>query len=120
MLEEIRWKAEREEIFTAFVTCIGALNRGALGYFDLPSRSYIRKEFTHRMELVSCTGNIALRDGKPWPHLHCVVSNGEMLTLAGHLLDAEVFLVEGFFFVLDQPIHRIPDPESGLTLWNIS
>ncbi|MHA2610171.1 MAG: PPC domain-containing DNA-binding protein [bacterium JZ-2024 1] len=120
MLEEISRKTEKEKILSAFVSCIGAVNRGTLGFFDLTTRSYLRKEFTSRMELVSCTGNISLREGKPWPHLHCVVSNEEMLTFGGHLLEAEVFLVEGFFFVLDEPIVRVPDPESGLTLWNIS
>ncbi|MFN4182555.1 MAG: PPC domain-containing DNA-binding protein [bacterium] len=119
MLEELTRIAEKEKITTALVSAIGALNSGALGYYDLTQRQYLSREFTQRMELISCTGNISLRDRKPWPHLHCVVSDKDGQTMGGHLLIAEVFLVEGFLLLMDAPIERLPDPESGLTRWHL-
>ena len=112
--------AKEHNISCAFVHCIGAIEPARLAYYDLKTRSYQPIEISERVELLSCSGNISIRDSAPWPHLHAVVSNPNGQTFGGHLLNGSLaFLVEGFIFAMDATIHRIPDPSTGLTVWKL-
>jgi len=112
--------AKEHSVSFGFVHCVGGLQTARLAFYDLKTRSYQPIEITERVELLSCSGNIALRDGTPWPHLHAVVSNPGGQTFGGHMVNGNlVFLVEGFIFAMDAPVVRIPDPTTGLTLWKL-
>ncbi|MHA2620865.1 MAG: PPC domain-containing DNA-binding protein [bacterium JZ-2024 1] len=120
MISGIAGLARDQGISFGFVHCIGGLQTARLAFYDLQTRSYLPLEIMERVELLSGSGNIAIRDGYPWAHLHAVVSDPQGKTYGGHLLEGSlVFLVEGFIFAMDRSVTRIPDPSTGLTLWNI-
>jgi predicted DNA-binding protein with PD1-like motif len=107
--------ADAERIGEASFTAIGAVRDVVLGYIDLESKSYLRREFgAESMELVSAIGNLARLDGEPVVHCHATVGDREMHVYGGHLFQAVASLtVEIFLRVYDGEIVRQFDPDSG-------
>lgn len=116
---------QEKGIKAAWVNVIGALEQATLSYYDQKTHQYFHKEIQGDYEIVSCSGNISLKDGKPFGHLHMVISGEDYSTLGGHLWpdSVKVFAAEFVLFQLDQPMDaedlvRCPDGETGLALWS--
>jgi uncharacterized protein len=71
-----------------FISGLGALTQAELGYYYLHKRDYLRKTFTDEYELISLTGNVALKDGKPFVHVHAVLGDDKFNAFGGHLFEA--------------------------------
>lgn len=108
-----------ENITSGQVQFIGALERGALGYYDQGARQYRTIELDRHLEIASGMGNVSLRDGAPMVHAHLVLSDGEGRCWGGHLVPGNrVFACEFTLLVLEgDPWSRYPDDYTGLTLW---
>ena len=66
--------AERERIFAAQITAIGALSDVVLLYFEWQKKEYLRIPVREQVEVVSLMGDIAeASPGKPALHIHMVV-----------------------------------------------
>lgn len=100
-------------------TALGAVKSARLAYYDQESREYRGFAVDEPMEMVSCMGNISLRDGQPIVHAHLALSDGEGRTISGHLMSGtpifacEIFIQE----LLGEPLVRRQDEETGLPLW---
>lgn len=80
-----------EGIFGAALRGIGVLKNIELGYYDLHGKQYDIKKYSGKdYELLSLMGNVTLRDGKPFVHLHAVLGDEHFNTFGGHLFEAEV------------------------------
>ncbi len=77
--------AKEHTITAASFTAIGATQKLTLGYYELQKKTYIDRSFSEDLEIVSITGNIALKDGAPVIHAHGAFSNQEMQTFGGHI-----------------------------------
>ena len=99
------------------ITGIGAVHRTTLGFFDLPSREYQRREFPEEMELINFTANITRVDGAPFIHAHATISGADYAARSGHLFAATV-AVTGEFFIWPAPLAlgRSLDERTGLKL----
>jgi predicted DNA-binding protein with PD1-like motif len=112
--------ARRLGIKLAVVTCIGAVRRASLVYYDQERKVYLPPhEYNGPHEIVSCSGNISLKDGKEFAHLHMVLSDVEGRAFGGHVMSAEVFAAEVHLRGFEGELHREPDPATGLALWKI-
>lgn len=69
---------------------LGALREVQLGYYELHRKDYIRKTFSDDHELISLNGNITLKDGKPFIHVHAALGNADFAVVGGHLFEAVV------------------------------
>jgi predicted DNA-binding protein with PD1-like motif len=72
------------------------------------------------MEIVSLYGNISLKDGKPFAHVHVVLSDAKGNGRGGHLLPGRtpVFACELIIEEFDgEPPVRLNDENTGLALW---
>lgn len=69
---------------------IGGVEAVVLGYYDLDTKTYLKKELQGRYEMVSLVGNVSMLDGEPFVHAHAVVSGPDMVALGGHLFEATV------------------------------
>ena len=122
LLRSVEGAAEAMGIRTAFLMGIGGLRVGRLGVFD--GKGYTPKEIRPRgegaVEIASLLGNITVKDGRPFAHVHAVLSNGEEV-LAGHLLEgSEVWPTAEIVFLATQgEIRRVRDPELGYFRWDI-
>jgi predicted DNA-binding protein with PD1-like motif len=103
------------------VTGMGAVQRAKLAYYDQKAMKYSEIELTEPMEIVSMYGNISIRDGKPFAHVHVVLSDEKGNGKGGHLLPGEtpVFACEITIEEYDGPeLVRTFDERTGLALWN--
>jgi predicted DNA-binding protein with PD1-like motif len=115
MITSLKKLADAERIGEASFTAIGAVRDVVLGYIDLESKSYLRREFgSDSMELVSAIGNLARLEGEPVVHCHATVGDRDMRVYGGHLFQAVASVtVEIFLRVYDGEIIRRFDPDSG-------
>jgi len=100
-------------------TALGAVKSARLAYYDQGSREYRGFDVDEPMEMVSCIGNISLRDGQPIVHAHLALSDQEGRAISGHLMPGtpifacEIFIQE----LLGEPLVRRQDEETGVPLW---
>ncbi|WP_373531834.1 PPC domain-containing DNA-binding protein [Vampirovibrio sp.] len=111
-------------IQAGWVNVIGALDRGTISYYHQQEKVYRHHPLNGDYEIVSCTGNISLKDGQPFAHLHIVLSDTSYQTWGGHLWPGtvSVFAAEFVLFELAgetpaETLNRCPDVETGLALW---
>lgn len=116
--------ARKFNIRAGQVSAIGGVTRLAVTEFDLATGKY--KEPLERRgmtEVLSLQGNLSLRDGEIFPHLHinaCWHEDGRTQMISGHLVSAEVFVCEFHLTAYDEvELTREIDPATGLALWNL-
>ena len=109
-----------QKLSGAHFTGIGALRAAMLGYFDISRREYRRFGVDEQVEVLSLTGNIALKGERPKVHAHIVVGRSNGSTLGGHLLEAHVRPTLEIILVESSPeLRRTFDPASGLALLDL-
>jgi len=112
--------AEKRGITVAAFTAIGAVKHAKLGFYDQENRKYREITIDTPHEIASCIGNISLKDGKPFVHVHAVLAGEDGNTKAGHLIEATVFAAEVHLRELEgAKLERKRDEVTGLSLWNI-
>ena len=114
----LRKFAERERIFAAQITAIGALSDVVLLYFDWQKKEYLRIPVREQVEVASLIGDVALDpDGKPAIHIHLVVGRSDGTAMAGHLGEAHVRPTLEVI-IDEQPsyLQKTSDRETGLAL----
>ena len=106
---------------TAWVSAIGAFEWIELTEYNQTDRRYEPAHRFERCELLSMQGNLSLREGKPFWHLHASVSlreDGRDVTYGGHVADGVVFALEFRIECFDGlELHRADDEATGLQLW---
>ena len=102
----------------ATLQVIGGLDEGKVGYFDRDTKQYLEIGTGH-VEIASGLGNVSLRDGEPFIHLHLALSGRNGNTIGGHALEGcRAFVVEAYFRTLEGPAPtREEDPDIGLRVW---
>jgi len=90
-----------------------------VGYFDQDERRYLTLPFPEHFEIGSALGNVSLKDGVPFVHMHVVATRRHGQTVGGHLMEGtKVFLIETYFRSLGGPAPvREQDDELGLAVW---
>ncbi len=117
--DEITAYAKEHGIRAASVTCLGAVKRASLRYYDQDGQAYRDFSLEHHLEVVAAVGNISLLDGEPFLHLHMALADDDGRAFGGHLNQGTiVFAIEVTIFELDgEPPVRADDSCTGLTLW---
>ncbi len=90
-----------------------------VAYYRQDERRYVDMEIKKNVEILSGLGNISLKDGKPFVHLHLVLGQEDGSCVGGHAMPGcVIFAAEAALFALDGlPLEREYDPETGLALW---
>ncbi|MDQ1261221.1 MAG: uncharacterized protein QG575_402 [Euryarchaeota archaeon] len=118
IISQITNLAEKNGIETGALSAIGALSRAKLAYYDQISHEYVEFSLEEPVELASCSGNISMRDGRPFVHAHAVLSDRAGRTWGGHLTFGTIFAAEIYLQELSGlPLKRVPDSITGLKLW---
>ena len=71
------------KVASAHFQVMGALERARVGIFE--DGTYIWIEEDDTLEISSCIGNVALKDGKPFVHCHGIFTGLDGLVVAGHV-----------------------------------
>ena len=103
----------------AQVQVIGALERACLGYYLQDERRYISYELAEHCEILCGVGNVSLKDGEAFVHLHLTLSRSDGSCLGGHAMEGcPVFAAEAFLLTVPgPPLVRGYDEPTGLFLW---
>ena len=79
--------ARAHSIDAGEVSGIGSAYGVVLGYFDRQSKQYERRTVEEEVEIVSLLGNLALKEGAPFAHVHVTVSGRDYRPLSGHFFE---------------------------------
>jgi len=82
---------KKERVVTARVEAIGGVEELRLAYFNRHARRYEEHDFKEFLEVTGILGNVTLKDGKPFLHIHGTFGRSDLSTLAGHVMTAKVF-----------------------------
>ncbi len=119
IVNQIADSAKKEKIGTGIFSAIGALVQAELAYYDQVSHEYHKISIDKPVELVSCSGNISIRDNQPFAHAHAALSDSEGRVWGGHLIGGKVFAAELCIQeLLGEPLIREYDSITGLNLWD--
>jgi predicted DNA-binding protein with PD1-like motif len=118
VVNQISELAGNEGIQTGVFSMIGALTQAEIAFYDQEYHEYNEFLVEENVELVSCTGNISIREGKHFVHAHVVLAGSDGETRGGHLLRGKIFAAELFLVeLLGKPMIREHDSSTGLYLW---
>jgi len=84
-VETVMARCSEWGVDTASVHGIGTTNKARLGFYDPSTGTYETFEFDEQMEVLSLTGNITQRKGRPHIHLHVVLSDSSFGVRGGHV-----------------------------------
>ncbi len=119
IVESITKLAAEREVRGAALAGVGALSHVELGYYVLPEKRYERTLLEADHELISLLGNVTLKDGRPFVHVHATLGARDYKVYGGHLFEGVVgasveLRVEKWNI---GPV-READAPTGLALWN--
>ena len=102
-----------------FISVIGALQKVNFSYYQQKEKSYYKNSIEGPVEIISCTGNVSMKDGKPFIHAHLTVADKNGNAFGGHLEEGTVvFACECALFELEGDLlERKYDELTGLSLW---
>jgi uncharacterized protein len=111
----------KERINNAYFTGIGAVGKLTCGYYNLEEKQYHFTEYSEPLEVVSLTGNVMLKDGTPFVHVHGVFTDIENKAFGGHVVEMNVHVVlEVMLTPLSTKIERHIDDCVGLALLELN
>ena len=121
LLEELNKICIDENIKAGSISLIGAVSSLKLAFFDQITKQYINTTYAYDepMEIVSCSGNISVKDGKPFCHVHLIAADRKGKCIGGHLVAGtavfagEVIIQE----FLGEDLIRETDEVTKLSLW---
>ena len=112
--------ADDRRVDSAWVSGLGSVHHAVLGYYDRATTEYLRRTVEPDCEIVSLTGNISVKEGKTFAHLHVTLGTRDFLALAGHLFEGRVAATcELVVRALPGMVQRRRDPATGLWLWDV-
>ena len=121
LIDAITKLVKTYNIKAGLLNCIGAFKKFTIGYFDLDKKEYKLETFDENVELVSCLGNIAYKNGKPIIHAHVSVGRPDFSIIGGHLSQPSIISITAEIYILeiDKKLNRSLDPQFNLFLLNI-
>ncbi|MBL7016833.1 MAG: DNA-binding protein [Kiritimatiellales bacterium] len=121
LAEELTAICMRAGITLGEVRAIGAVQKACIAFYDQQERVYKSKSFNHPLEIAQLTGNISMKDGKPFIHAHVTLTDEDGNAFGGHLAAGTiVFACETVIDVFDGPsLERSFDEQTGLGLWGV-
>lgn len=111
---------ETENIKSATVQGIGAVNDVTVGYYSLEDNKYFTQTFNHQFEMIALNGNITRKDNEPYLHLHIALSDENYKFFGGHLNRAVISITaEIYVTTLNGEVNRRVNPETNLNILDI-
>lgn len=120
VVESVTRLLAAEGIGFAVVSGLGAISRVRLAYLDVDEKEYEAHEIEEQLEVVSLLGNAALRDGKPFLHLHATLGRRDLSLFGGHLQEMIANpTVEVWIQPEAEPVLRVLDESIGMAVMHL-
>ncbi|MAF89576.1 MAG: DNA-binding protein [archaeon] len=114
--ESILELAKEKGVESGYFTIIGAVKNSRFSYYDQTQKQYREMRLDEHAEILNCTGNISLLEGKPFIHAHITFADSEGRSYGGHLVGARIFAAEIYLKKFPNSLEREPDESTGLQL----
>lgn len=88
--EDVVKLAAREKISTALLSAIGGVSELTVAYFNQETKKYEEHEYSEELEVTSLLGNVTVKDGKPFVHVHGTFGRRDMSVVGGHVVSMTV------------------------------
>lgn len=109
---------KENKITAGIISGIGAVSQARIGYYNSQTKKYEEKTFNENLEVVSLNGNVSIKDGEAFMHMHVVFTDKDLKALGGHLFDAVVYVFEFCIQSFEGKPHvRKYDDDTGLFIW---
>ena len=119
LINTIEEFCKKASIRMATFSVIGAVSSATIGAYDQKQQVYVTFKEEAPLEIVSCIGNVSLKDGKPFIHAHILLADEQGKTIGGHLF-SETIIYAGEINLQEltgKPMERTYDNDTGLMLW---
>jgi len=120
LLDTITQVAERANISTGFFFLIGTLKKAKMGFFR--EGKYEAIEMDHPLEIVSCIGNISIKENKIFAHAHIAVSDDKGRVVGGHVMSSCIIGATGELILAESlgiKLLRKFEKKNNLYLWSL-
>lgn len=119
LVAELTRVCKENDITRGTVQVIGALEKAELGYYNQQTFKYEAHPVDKNVELLAGMGNISMKDGEVFVHLHLTLSDDTGAALGGHAMEGcIIFAAEAFIReVKGAPLNRVYDEPTKLFLW---
>jgi uncharacterized protein len=121
IIEALEAYCASEKITCAWINLLGAVSQAKLAFYTQDTHEYRTHVFSGDYEILNGTGNISIKEGKPFAHIHLTLGDSDYKTIGGHLMKGEscVFACEFSLWVLEggSLLRGLPDAQTGLALW---
>jgi hypothetical protein len=85
VLDRLNQLVRANGINAASFTALGAVEKACVGFFD-GNDEYSTVSYAGPLEVLSCLGNVSLKEGKPFIHAHIAIADQEGKAYGGHLM----------------------------------
>jgi len=120
LLKSITDFVKEKGVKAGVFSVIGAVKGATIAYYDQTKHEYRELQIDGPHEIVSCTGNISLKNGTQFAHAHIVLADERGNVKAGHLVRGKVFAAELHLRELLGPeLVRKHDKLTDLSLWKL-
>ena len=119
LINSIEEFCKKALIQMATFSVIGAVSSATIGAYDQKQQVYVTFKEEAPLEIVSCIGNVSLKDGKPFIHAHILLADEQGKTIGGHLFSETIIYAGEINFqeLTGKPMERTYDNDTGLMLW---
>jgi len=85
ILESLNALILSNNVLAGSFTAVGAVESAVVGFFVGEGR-YAEVKLQGPLEILSCIGNVSVKDGTPFVHAHLTLADGNGRTYGGHAL----------------------------------
>jgi len=109
------------DIRFAQMTGLGAVRSATVAYWNATIQQYETHVLEDQMEVVSLIGNVSMREGEPFAHIHLGLGRHDLSMVGGHFNAAVAHpMVEIWLTPVDATVTRVLDESCGLFLMDLS
>jgi predicted DNA-binding protein with PD1-like motif len=108
------------DISFAQITGLGAVRSATVSYWNSTIQQYETHPLEEQMEVVSLIGNVSIREGEPFAHIHLGLGRKDLALIGGHFNAAVAHpMLEIWLTPIDGIVTRTLDESCGLFLMDL-
>ncbi len=110
----------KNSITFAQMTGLGAVRSATVSYWNSTTQQYETHERNEQMEVISLIGNVSMREGEPFAHIHLGLGRHDLSMIGGHFNAAVAHpMLEIWLTPVDATVKRTLDESCGLFLMDL-
>jgi len=120
VLETITSVARKAGVSAGLFFLVGTLKKAKMGFFR--EGKYEAIEMNQPLEIVSCSGNVSIKESKVFAHAHIAVSDEKGRVFGGHMMPECIIGATGELVLMeaqDIKLLRRFDERNKLYLWSL-